>query len=226
MKEFPSEKNLLDFDSDDDQQNSKVENKIIPFIAYTSGSYFGDVDLFRVNRIGQNSMLALVAERDSTAIAETDSSIFELSKEPLIKMSEVFKNEFAELEKLAKARKLRHNFLQQKLITRVKQIMEEKKDLIGGPNEPDFIEELEKQEAILLKANKDDMNDDLQNSFSIDRHFTVSQSIDQKSVEQRRSLQGGSIMEMQSFQDLNKLSFDNECTTFVNEFSKNMANIQ
>lgn len=84
-----------DFNSDDEQLlQRQTDTKLIPFIAYTVGSYFGDVDLFQDNK---KRGCELTAERDSTAIAEQDCNFFVLTKEPFNKMRQVFFAEFSEI---------------------------------------------------------------------------------------------------------------------------------
>lgn len=92
LNEIPEDLNPDNFNSDDETLQRKTDTQLIPFIAYTVGSYFGDVDLFQDKRKNQ-----LTAERDSTAIAEQECNFFVLTKEPFTKMKQVFFTEYSEI---------------------------------------------------------------------------------------------------------------------------------
>ena len=59
----------------DSETEIMMQQKLVPFIAYTVGSYFGDCDLFpeTLNGVPQANI-----ERDSTAISDTESQFFVL----------------------------------------------------------------------------------------------------------------------------------------------------
>ena len=142
LTELPEDALPDNFNSDDETLQRKTDPQLIPFIAYTAGSYFGDVDLFQDKRKSQ-----LSAERDSTAVAEQDCNFFVLTKEPFTKMKQVFCAEFAEIQTLALKRRTRHGFLIQSLINKVRAVIEEKRDAVGSI---DFMAELGKTQDFYL----------------------------------------------------------------------------
>lgn len=66
---------------------------MLPFLLYSAGSYFGDVDLFNLSLTG--------TYRDSTAVSDTESKFFVLQRDSIVKMEMVFQSEFNEIKKLA-----------------------------------------------------------------------------------------------------------------------------
>jgi hypothetical protein len=86
--------------------------KLIPFISYLEGSYFGDSDI----------MLDLTRDdlyRDGTAITERECQFLILSKEAILKHKTIFSKEIGEIEALAKKRSEKHKNLIDTIVKKV-----------------------------------------------------------------------------------------------------------
>lgn len=65
--------------------------------------------------------------RDSTAVSDAESKFFVLQRESIVKMQQVFHNEFNEIKQLAKLRKARHKKLIDDLISNCQIVCKQKK---------------------------------------------------------------------------------------------------
>jgi CRP-like cAMP-binding protein len=70
----------------EDEYDDFAESQLIPFIAYVSGSYFGDIGMFMS-----------LAERDSTAKAEMECDFFVISRDDIQQLKKDFYKEYLEM---------------------------------------------------------------------------------------------------------------------------------